>query len=72
MEIDAQVYAPAFRVNGVPAVGIGYMDPGASALDVATRVRAKMETLAKAFPPDIVYSVPFDTTKFVKASIDEV
>lgn len=31
-----------------------------------------MEELKKSFPDGVVYDVPFDTTKFVKASIDEV
>jgi HAE1 family hydrophobic/amphiphilic exporter-1 len=31
-----------------------------------------MDELAKAFPPGIAYSIPFDTTKFVNASINEV
>jgi HAE1 family hydrophobic/amphiphilic exporter-1 len=31
-----------------------------------------MEALAKAFPQDVVYDAPFDTTKFVSESINEV
>jgi len=37
-----------------------YQLPEANALDVANRVHSKMEELKKAFPPGLVYSVPFD------------
>ncbi|NKF32265.1 efflux RND transporter permease subunit, partial [Pseudomonas sp. BGM005] len=46
--------------------------PEANAIAVAQAVNAKMEVLSKSFPPGLEYHVPFDTTKFVKASIDEV
>ena len=46
--------------------------PTANALNVATLVNAKMAELAKAFPQGLTYGVPFDTTRFVKASIHEV
>ena len=39
---------------------------------MAKRVNAKMAELAKAFPKGLVYEVPFDTTRFVNASIHEV
>ncbi|MGO6905740.1 efflux RND transporter permease subunit, partial [Rhizobium ruizarguesonis] len=38
----------------------------------AQEVGAKMQELSKSFPQGLEYHVPFDTTKFVKASIDEV
>src|SRR6201999_3614755 len=46
--------------------------PGANALDVEKAVEKKMAELAKAFPQDIKYETPFDTTKFVNESINEV
>ena len=46
--------------------------PGANALDVANEVRNTVEKMAKKFPPGMKYSIPFDTTIFVKASVDEV
>ena len=49
-----------------------YQSPGANAIDVAKKVRAAMETLSKRFPDDLAYSVFFDTTVFVSATIDEV
>ena len=73
VELGAQVYDQYFQKNGNPAAGIGvYQLPGANALDVAKKVRQKMDELKKSFPRGLEYSIPFDTTKFVSASIDEV
>ena len=61
------------KLNGKPNAGIAiYQLPEANALDVAKRVNAKMAELAKAFPKGLTYEVPFDTTRFVNASINEV
>ena len=61
------------RFNGAPTAAIGiYQSPGANAVDVAKAVRATMDTLAKRFPNDLAYSVFFDTTVFVKSTIEEV
>jgi hydrophobe/amphiphile efflux-1 (HAE1) family protein len=61
------------RFNGAPSASIGiYQSPGANAVDVTNAVRQEMETLAKRFPNDLSYSVFFDTTVFVKATIEEV
>ena len=61
------------KLNNRPNAGIAiYQLPEANALDVAKRVNAKMAELGKAFPKGLVYEVPFDTTRFVNASIHEV
>jgi HAE1 family hydrophobic/amphiphilic exporter-1 len=73
VELGAQTYGQAFTANGRPAAGMAiYQSPGANALTVAKEVRAKMEQLSHGFPPGIQYEIPFDTTKFVSASVDEV
>ncbi len=73
VELGAQTYGQAFTVDGTPAAGIGiFQAPGANALQVAHAVAAKMKVLARAFPPGLHYAIPFDTTKFVSASIHEV
>jgi HAE1 family hydrophobic/amphiphilic exporter-1 len=73
VELGAQTYSQAFSLNKRPAAGIGvFQSPGANALEVAKAVEKKMAELARAFPQDIKYDTPFDTTKFVSASIDEV
>ncbi|MCX6876726.1 MAG: efflux RND transporter permease subunit [Verrucomicrobia bacterium] len=45
---------------------------GANALETATRIKAKMEELSKYFPPEVKVAYPYDTTPFVKISIQEV
>ena len=62
-----------FSLNNKPATGIGvFQSPGANALEVEKAVEEKMAELAKAFPQDVKYDTPFDTTKFVSESINEV
>jgi HAE1 family hydrophobic/amphiphilic exporter-1 len=73
VELGAQTYSQSFRLDGAQAAGLGIFQlPEANAINVAEAVRSKMDQLAKAFPPGLVYSVPFDTTTFVRASIKEV
>jgi HAE1 family hydrophobic/amphiphilic exporter-1/multidrug efflux pump len=49
-----------------------FPQPGANALQVADGVDARMTELAKAFPPGLEWSIPYDTTRFVRVSIVEV
>ncbi|MBS7539548.1 efflux RND transporter permease subunit [Ancylobacter lacus] len=73
VEIGAQTYSQIFTYNGQSAAALGiYQLPEANSLQVATEVRAKMEELSKNFPPGLKYEVPFDTTVFVNASVNEV
>jgi hydrophobic/amphiphilic exporter-1 (mainly G- bacteria), HAE1 family len=73
VELGAQTYSQSSRLNGKPAAGVAiYQLPTANALNVATLVNAKMGELAKSFPQGLAYGVPFDTTRFVNASINEV
>ena len=73
VELGAQTYSQVFSLNKRPAAGIGvFQSPGANALEVEKAVEKKMAELAKAFPQDIKYDTPFDTTKFVSESIAEV
>jgi HAE1 family hydrophobic/amphiphilic exporter-1 len=73
VELGAQSYSQTFKLDGAQAAGLGIFQlPEANAINVAEAVRSKMDQLAKAFPPGLVYSVPFDTTVFVQASINEV
>jgi HAE1 family hydrophobic/amphiphilic exporter-1 len=73
IELGAQTYSQDFRLNGQPAAGIAiYQTPEANSLQVGKAVEAKMAALSRRFPEGLVFSVPYDTTMFVKASIDEV
>ena len=73
VELGAQTYAQSFALDNKPAAGIAIFQlPNANALNVATLVNARLAELAKGFPAGVVYDVPFNTTRFVQASINEV
>ncbi|MCK0195725.1 multidrug efflux RND transporter permease subunit [Ancylobacter sp. 6x-1] len=73
VELGSQTYSQSFSFNGKPAAALGIFQlPEANSLAVAGEVKATMAKLAKSFPPGLEYSVPFDTTVFVNASINEV
>ena len=72
-ELGAQTYSESFNLDGRPAAGIAIsLLPEANAIAVANEVKAKMDELAKSFPEGLVYGIPYDTTKFVRAAIAEV
>jgi hydrophobic/amphiphilic exporter-1 (mainly G- bacteria), HAE1 family len=73
VELGSQSYSQVFRMNGRPAAALAISQlPEANALAVAKTVSDTMETLARGFPQGLTYSVPFNTTAFVSASIHEV
>lgn len=73
IELGSQNYGQSFTFDGKPSGGIAiYQLPGANALATAQAVKDEMARAAKNFPAGLTYQVPFDTTIFVKTSIDEV
>jgi hydrophobic/amphiphilic exporter-1 (mainly G- bacteria), HAE1 family len=73
VELGAQTYSQVFTLDGKPAAGIGiYQTLEANALNVGGEVSAKMAEASKSFPQGLTYGIPFDTTTFVRASINEV
>src|SRR5207237_297617 len=73
VELGAESYGLAFRLDGQSAAGIQiFQSPAANALATAERIKTKMAELARAFPPGLTYAVSFDATKSVRASIREV
>lgn len=73
VELGSSSYSQLAKLNGNPTAAIGIFQlPGANALQVAEEVRKTVAKMAKKFPPDLEYSIPFDTTIFVKASVHEV
>jgi HAE1 family hydrophobic/amphiphilic exporter-1 len=73
VELGAQTYGQVFTLDGKQAAGLAvFQSPGANALNVGDEVKARMQALAKEFPQGLTYGVPFDTTIFVRASINEV
>ena len=73
IELGAQNYDFAAVYNGGATVPMGvYLQPGANALDAADAVNAAMEEIADRFPEGLEYNVPYDTTRFIDISIQEV
>ncbi|KTC22413.1 acriflavine resistance protein B [Pseudomonas putida] len=73
VEIGAQEYQYGTRLNGKPSTAFSVqLAPGANAMQTATLVKAKMDELSRYFPPGAVYDIPYDTSPFVKVSIEQV
>ena len=73
IELGTQNYSGEARLNGNPtAFMVAYQLPSANALEVADGVRNEMERLSRNFPEGLDYSLPYDTTKFISRSINEV
>jgi multidrug efflux pump len=73
VELGAQDYGFNATYNGDATVPIGiYLQPGANALDTLAGVRTRMDELSASFPDGVEYAIPYDTTKFISASIEEV
>ena len=73
VELGAENYGSVAKFNGHPAAGLAIrLAPGANALDTAAAVKTKMAQLEKSFPASYKYVVPYDSTPFVKLSIEEV
>src|SRR5919198_1102975 len=73
VEMSAKSQDRYSRFNGAPAAAIGiYQMPGSNAVEVAGKVRDTLNTLAQRFPNDLAYTVFWDATVFVTATINEV
>ena len=73
VELGAQTYATSARLNGRPSTGIGIqLSPTGNALATATAVRERMDELARYFPAGMTYSIPYDSSRFVRISISQV
>ncbi|MFZ2298243.1 efflux RND transporter permease subunit [Aquabacterium sp.] len=73
IELGAQTYSAYARLNGKPALGMAIqLSPTGNALATATAAKARLEELRKYFPTGVDYSVPYDTSGFIKLSITQV
>jgi multidrug efflux pump len=73
IEVGGESYNFSTRLNRQPTAGIGVqLSPTGNALSTSTALRAKMDELAKFFPPGVEYSIPYDTSPFVQVSIEKV
>ena len=73
IELGAQNYNQSCTFDGRPSVGLGvYQLPGTNALDVADLVREKMEELKTRFPDGLDYAIGYDTTPYIRESVNDV
>ncbi|WP_234263127.1 efflux RND transporter permease subunit [Hydrogenophaga sp. NFH-34] len=73
IELGAQAYATEARLNGQPSTGIGVqLAPSGNAMATAEAVRAKMTELERYFPEGMQWAIPYDSSRFVKISIQQV
>lgn len=73
LELGAEDYSTQARLNGKEtAFLVIYQLPDANATEVASLVKAEMVKLSERFPDGLEYVIPYDTTKFIDRSIEEV
>jgi multidrug efflux pump len=71
--LGGETYSVSSKYNGNPAAGLAIkLAPGANALDTAKAVRTTIDGLKGLFPPGLEAVYPYDTSPFVKVSIEEV
>lgn len=73
VELGSQNYDFSAVYNGQQAVPMGiYLQPGANALDTATLVHEALADMRENFPEGLDFYIPFDTTEFIRISVNEV
>jgi multidrug efflux pump subunit AcrB len=73
VELGAQQYEQSSTLDGQPSVALSiYQLPGSNALDTAKGIYAKMEELKTRFPDGLDYRIVYDTTPFIRESVNEV
>ncbi|CAI2932417.1 efflux RND transporter permease subunit [Aminobacter niigataensis] len=73
IEVGAENYNFSTRLNGNPSAAIAVqLSPTGNALATSEAVRAQMEELSRYFPEGLEYAIPYDTSPFVKVSIEKV
>ena len=73
VELGSQEYGIRGEFSGRRGVALAIIQqPGSNALDAADRVLSEVKAASKDFPPGIVYSIPYNPTEYVAASVDAV
>ncbi len=73
IELGASDYNVQTRLNNSPSIPIGiFLQSGANSLETATAIKKALEDASKYFPQDMSYSIPYDSTDFISASIHDV
>ena len=73
VEVGSDTYQFGAWLNGKSSAAFAIsLTPNANALTTAEGVKAKLEELSQFFPPNVEYSIPYDTTPYVETSIEQV
>jgi multidrug efflux pump len=73
VELGAADYSTALTFDGRPAVGIAVFQlPGSNAIQTANAIYARLKGLKPRFPQGVDYTIPYDTTLFVRDSMHDV
>ncbi len=73
VELGSKDYSAAGRFNNRPAINMAlYRSSDANALDAMAGVKEELVRLADHMPEDVSYTIPYDTTEYVKAAIHEI
>ncbi|MGE3808005.1 MAG: efflux RND transporter permease subunit, partial [Gemmataceae bacterium] len=73
VELAAQQYGLSSSLDGVPSVSLAiFQVPDTNALQTAEGIQAKMAELSKDFPEGLEFRIVYDTTPFIRDSMDEV
>jgi hydrophobe/amphiphile efflux-1 (HAE1) family protein len=73
VQLGAQSYDLEGRHKGKPTTFVlTFLSPGANALDAVKRIKQQMNEMSKNFPPGVKYDIPYNPTRFIDVSIDEV
>ena len=73
VEVGGESYSFTTRLNGKPSAAIGVqLSPTGNAMETSAAIQARMDELSAYFPNGLEYSIPYDTSPFVKVSIEKV
>ena len=73
VELGSRQYDQSCTLDGKPSVAVSiYQLPGSNALNTAAGVYAKMRELRTRFPDGLEYRIVYDTTPFIRESVNEV
>jgi hydrophobe/amphiphile efflux-1 (HAE1) family protein len=73
VELGAQQYEQSSTLDGQPSVALSiYQLPGTNALETAKGIYAKMDELKTRFPDGLDYRIVYDTTPFIRESVNDV
>ena len=73
IELDSQSYTTGAMTKGYPSIFMGiFQTKGSNAQDIIRDIKVTLNNLEKDFPRGMTYSIPYDTSLFLTASIDKV